>query len=425
MDRIPDEVRTARLLLRRWRDGDAPLLHEAVIASLEHLRPWMRWVAFEPLSVEDRARLIVDWADAAADTDAEAIYGVFCDGAVVGGCGLHRRAGPDTLEIGYWIHADHVGQGYATELARGLTSAAFTVDGIERVEIHHDKANTRSSAVPQKARVRTWPRSSGRDPGPGRGGHRLHLVHRSGILGGMSGIDAGLRDRIVGRLGVGGVIGVAGVLLVAIGGGAIIGLSPVWIVVLAAAVIGLAFAWLVGRTARRSPERAPGTVAVLGHFVIAGVVVLAVIQVIPYGRAHSNPPVTGEPAWSSPRTRELMVNACYDCHSNEVEWPWYASVAPFSWAVTEHVDEGRRKVNYSEFTTGGGHEADETIEVILDGEMPPYYFTLFGLHPEADLSPDEVTELVAGLRATPGFGDGEGDDEGEEREREDHEDDDD
>ena len=58
--------------------------------------------------------------------------------------------GPEVLEIGYWIHVDHVGRGYATELARGLTTAAFTVEGTEQVEIHHDKANARSGAVPRK-----------------------------------------------------------------------------------------------------------------------------------------------------------------------------------------------------------------------------------------------------------------------------------
>ena len=54
-----------------------------------------------------------------------------------------------TLEIGYWVHVDHLQKGYATEMARILTSAAFTVPGIERVEIHHDKANTRSGAIPR------------------------------------------------------------------------------------------------------------------------------------------------------------------------------------------------------------------------------------------------------------------------------------
>ena len=89
------------------------------------------------------------------------MYGVLLDGQPIGGTGLHRRAGPDTLEIGYWIHVDHIGRGYATELSAGLTDLAFTVDGIEHVEIHHDAANVRSAAVPRKlgfAHVATEPR---------------------------------------------------------------------------------------------------------------------------------------------------------------------------------------------------------------------------------------------------------------------------
>ena len=61
-----------------------------------------------------------------------------------------------------------------------------------------------------------------------------------------------------------------------------------------------------------------------------------------------------------------MVSACLGCHSNEVEWPWYSDVAPISWVVTRHVDEGRDKVNYSEFTVDRG-DAEETIEVIRVG----------------------------------------------------------
>lgn len=207
--------------------------------------------------------------------------------------------------------------------------------------------------------------------------------------------------------------GVVAVLAVSIGGGLAVGLSPFLIAALAGAVILIAVAWLAWRAATRGVDRAPGAVAVLGHFALAGIVVLVLIQVVPYGRGHSNPPVTGEPQWSSQRTRQLMVDACYDCHSNEVEWPWYSNIAPFSWAATGHVEEGREAVNYSEFTTGGGHEAEETIETIREGSMPPYYYTLFGLHPEANLTESEIDELIAGLRATPGLTENENENESE------------
>ncbi len=204
--------------------------------------------------------------------------------------------------------------------------------------------------------------------------------------------------------------GAAVVLAIAFGGGLLIGLSPVVCAALAVVVIAgtVVLSWA---RARRSGRATSGSVAALGHYVVVGVATLVLIQLVPYGRAHSNPVGAGEPAWSSPRTRELMVDSCFACHSNSVTWPWYSNVAPMSWAVTAHVDEGRSAVNYSDFVADPG-EAEESIEVIEDGSMPPGYFTRFGLHPEANLTDAEVAELIAGLRATPGLAD-EGDGGGE------------
>ncbi len=147
MDLLPERVASSRLTLRRWTPEDTPILQAAVTASIEHLRPWMSWIAFEPMSEEDRMERIslwhADWAEG-----GDAVLGAFWEGTCGGGCGLHRRAGPATLEIGYWVHAEHLGNGYALEMAQALTSAAFSVPGITRVEIHHDKANIRSAAIP-------------------------------------------------------------------------------------------------------------------------------------------------------------------------------------------------------------------------------------------------------------------------------------
>ena len=165
--------------------------------------------------------------------------------------------------------------------------------------------------------------------------------------------------------------------------------------------------WIIQR---RSPKEGRAeAISVISSIAIAVVVVFAVIQAIPYGRDHSQPAITGEPKWSSPETRDLMVRACFGCHSNEVKYPSYANVAPISWAVQSHIDEAREKVNYSEFATNP-HGADETIEVILEGSMPPAYFTRFGLHPDSKLTKAETATLIAGLRATPGMSDNGGGD---------------
>lgn len=71
---------------------------------------------------------------------------------------------------------------------------------------------------------------------------------------------------------------------------------------------------------------------------------LLAIQLVPYGRDHSNPPGRTEPSWDSPATRELARRACFDCHSNETEWPAYASIAPASWLAQYDVDEGRAPI---------------------------------------------------------------------------------
>ena len=149
MERLPSETVTPRLLLRRWQLEDVAEMQNAVTASLDHLRPWMDWAQHEPLSAKDRLDLIASW-DRDWQAGGDVVFGVFRQGETIGGCGLHRRGKPDTLDIGYWVHVDHVRQGYATELAAGLTTAGLKLKGIERVEIHHDKANTASEAIPRR-----------------------------------------------------------------------------------------------------------------------------------------------------------------------------------------------------------------------------------------------------------------------------------
>lgn len=208
VERLPETIESPRLLIRRWQPEDVDELMAAIAASIEHLRPWMPWIADEPMSRRDRLALIDEWATAWA-SGGDAVYGAFLrttvvhgrapdrpdteldlgaapsatgpgaaqgggapgrrvepigspagPGAVearteaawvvVGGCGLHRRLGPGGLEIGYWVHADHARRGYATEMAGAVTRAAFADPDVDRVEIHHDRANDASAGVPRK-----------------------------------------------------------------------------------------------------------------------------------------------------------------------------------------------------------------------------------------------------------------------------------
>ena len=137
----------------------------------------------------------------------------------------------------------------------------------------------------------------------------------------------------------------------------------------------------------------------LRRFALVLVVLLVAVQFVPYGRSHSNPPVAKEPAWDSPRTRELAARVCFDCHSNETHWPWYAHVAPASWLLQSDVEEGREHLNFSEFDRTQRH-ADEAAHELEEGEMPLWFYT--PLHLGARLDEAETKELVAGFEKTFG-----------------------
>ena len=123
------------------------------------------------------------------------------------------------------------------------------------------------------------------------------------------------------------------------------------------------------------------------------------IQFVPYGRDHVNPPVSAEPAWDSPETRGLAKEACFDCHSNETEWPAYSRVAPVSWLIQHDVSEGRAALNFSEWQRPQ-EVATEAAEVVLEGEMPLRIYRL--MHAHARLGAAETERLARGLERTLG-----------------------
>ncbi|MEP7287181.1 MAG: heme-binding domain-containing protein [Chloroflexota bacterium] len=133
--------------------------------------------------------------------------------------------------------------------------------------------------------------------------------------------------------------------------------------------------------------------------VLAAVVLFVLIQLIPYGHNHTNPPVSQEVQWDSPQTRDLAVRACYDCHSNQTVWPWYSNVAPVSWLIQHDVEEGRQYLNFSEWDKPQP-KADRAADQVQRGEMPKSNY--LPLHPSANLTPAEKDMLIQGLRATVG-----------------------
>jgi mono/diheme cytochrome c family protein len=123
------------------------------------------------------------------------------------------------------------------------------------------------------------------------------------------------------------------------------------------------------------------------------------IQFVPYGRDHLNPPVGAEPIWDTPQTRALARQACFDCHSNETEWPAYSRVAPVSWLIQHDVYEGRSALNFSEWQRKQ-KEANEAAEKVLEGEMPLRIYRV--MHAHARLSAADRERLAQGLERTLG-----------------------
>ena len=91
----------------------------------------------------------------------------------------------------------------------------------------------------------------------------------------------------------------------------------------------------------------------------------------------------------------ILDRSCQDCHSNTTRWPWYSNVAPLSWWVIDHVNDGRRHLNFSEWGGYDTRKARKKLEEICDevkgGSMPMSSYTQ--IHGSAKLSPEDVKVL--------------------------------
>jgi hypothetical protein len=141
-----------------------------------------------------------------------------------------------------------------------------------------------------------------------------------------------------------------------------------------------------------------------------GALVFVVVQLVPYGRDHTNPPVRQELQWNGTETRALAQRACFDCHSNETRWPWYSNVAPVSWMIQRDVNEGRGQLNFSEWDRPQ-KEAEEAAKAVRNSEMPPRSY--IALHPDARLNLPERDLLLQELQAIAGGHNRQGKDNGE------------
>ncbi len=97
----------------------------------------------------------------------------------------------------------------------------------------------------------------------------------------------------------------------------------------------------------------------------------------------------------TPQVAAILDRSCQDCHSNTTGWPWYTNVVPISWFITDHVNEGRKHLNLSEWGWLQPHQKEkklqEICEEVKDGAMPLGTYT--PLHPGSKLSPEDVKAL--------------------------------
>lgn len=147
----PYRIATKRLVIRCWNPDDAPRLSEALAESRTELLPWLPWAADEPRPLDDRVELLRSFRGR-FDLGEDFTYGILDpkERSVLGGTGLHTRAGADALEIGYWIRTRRTGRGLATEAAAALTKVCFELLGLDRVEIRAEPDNDASLAIPGK-----------------------------------------------------------------------------------------------------------------------------------------------------------------------------------------------------------------------------------------------------------------------------------
>ena len=93
--------------------------------------------------------------------------------------------------------------------------------------------------------------------------------------------------------------------------------------------------------------------------------------------------------------RAMISHSCYNCHSNNTDYPWYAQVAPFSWIISQHISNGKAGMNLSEYGLLSDRQRiallDGICESVSDSSMPPANYLMF--HSDAALDLDDITAI--------------------------------
>ncbi|WP_339628290.1 heme-binding domain-containing protein [uncultured Maribacter sp.] len=133
---------------------------------------------------------------------------------------------------------------------------------------------------------------------------------------------------------------------------------------------------------------------------IALAIIIVVIQFIrPEKNISGNETYAIQTKYTLPNDVEnIMQVSCYDCHSNTTKYPWYSNVQPAAWFLADHVNDGKKHLNFSEFTNiplfVQNHKLEEIKEMVEEKEMPLSSYTYFGLHPEANLTDAQRQKII-------------------------------
>jgi RimJ/RimL family protein N-acetyltransferase len=173
---LPREVVGERLRLALWSDAEVEEIRQIVERSRPELSEFLGW-AIEPLSHEDEARIQRE-SEERWRAGQMAAWAIHEGTQLCGMLGLHRRGGPDELEIGYWLDSMATGRGLMTMACTLATDVAFTYDGVELVEIVHDARNLRSQGVPMRLGFQRVAAFTGTPVAPSESGIKVRWIVR-------------------------------------------------------------------------------------------------------------------------------------------------------------------------------------------------------------------------------------------------------
>ena len=151
-DRLPESLRTERLLIRVARAGDGPMFSDAIHDSHAELAPWLGWVSPPPSPDEAEQRCLAAHERFLRNEDLMAFFLAADSGELVGGSGLHKADWTlRQFEVGYWGRTRFAGSGLITEGVRALARHAIDVLGANRVFLTTDERNARSRRLAERA----------------------------------------------------------------------------------------------------------------------------------------------------------------------------------------------------------------------------------------------------------------------------------